>query len=242
MHEIDLTKVHEESKKFANIDLVPTNRQIKSNFKEFKFFQLNTFDDLKNFNDDTIRLEISKIKSNFESIVKDFLSDPKKSILVATSENSVVGICIYSLLAKNAQLSQKLDKLDPDKTANIEFLFVQKGSRGFLLGQKLLALAEYLSIEKGYSVGVIVIKNTDYFLLSTALAQSYTISSLDESNFVLTCPLGKIIEDIVEQYSVKNTDMKWQQDVLDLGFVGIKVINYKSNDKFFVSYSKDYYN
>ena len=73
MHEIDLTKVHEESKKFANIDLVPTNRQIKSNFKEFKFFQLNTFDDLKNFNDDTIRLEISKIKSNFESIVKDFL-------------------------------------------------------------------------------------------------------------------------------------------------------------------------
>ena len=110
------------------------------------------------------------------------------------------------------------------------------------MGQKLLALAEYLSIEKGYSVGVIVIKNTDYFLLSTALAQSYTISSLDESNFVLTCPLGKIIEDIVEQYSVKNTDMKWQQDVLDLGFVGIKVINYKSNDKFFVSYSKAYYN
>lgn len=243
MRYLNIRLIEKESEKFADIDKNPSNRQLKSENEEFNYAILdNGFQDFSDVSFLKIRNDLMSKKVNFDNLLGETSSNKIDKIAIgAFVEDEMVAVAVFSPVDDNDALLDKLCELKIGKAVRLEFLYVEKDHRGFLLSQKLMAIGEIFYRKEGYETGIITMKNIDYHMLNSAFKQSYTVVALHEDSYILTCPLGNRLEDVVEQYSVRNKEMKWQQDVLDLGFVGMKCINYRAEDDFFVSYSKAYY-
>ena len=119
------------------------------------------------------------------------------------------------------------------------------------LQRKLMLICEYIYLQEGYKYLLSTVSPMNYHSIQNYLGLNYTIFDIQElygnekynpvMRYLVQLEIGKTLEEVPEQYSVLNTDTERQKEVIALGFVGMKIINVFSTEKFFVSYSKAYY-
>lgn len=140
---------------------------------------------------------------------------------------------------------------DIAKTVLLDTLCVLPPYRGNQLQRKLMLICEYIYLQEGYKYMLSTVSPMNYHSIQNYLGLNYTIFDIQElygnekynpvMRYLVQLEIGKTLEEVPEQYSVLNTDIERQKEVIALGFVGMKIINVFSTEKFFVSYSKAYY-
>lgn len=161
-----------------------------------------------------------------------------------------VDISIESSKIKN---NHNLSLKSLENSVMFDTLIVREGYYSNIINQGLINLCEYLSIKMGYKNAFCTLSPYNYYSVTHCVNSGFYIYSIEDmyideesgyegvKRYLAHMPLGKKRQDVVEQYSVKNTDFKVQNEVLGLGFCGFKTINYKSVDEYFLSYSMMFY-
>ena len=241
--------------------------EIKNNFH--KFAELN-FRNSENFEYYILDKEyISKLEPFFDAVQKDILNKEiffrntlqenldileRGGFFVAAFSNMELAGVISVDMAhgeKSLPTFMHLSPTDILKSVIIDTICTLPKYRGNSLQEKLMCICEYICLQKGHKYAFMSISPNNYYSVNNAFKQEYTIFAIEElygdnqkaglTRYILSLPLGKRLAKVKEQYSVINSNIDMQKEVIDLGFVGMKAINFTSVDKFFVSYSKAFY-
>lgn len=165
----------------------------------------------------------------------------------------LIAVAITDTSDKKDSLSSylHLSPKESEKAITLDTVCVLPRYRGNALQKKMSIIVEYLYLNDGYEKMFMTVSPMNFHSLKNAFALNYIIVSIEDmyateqksavTRYIMSVDIGKSLEEVPEQYSVLNTDILAQKNVIDIGFVGMKIVNIFSEQKFFVSYSKAYY-
>lgn len=240
--------------------------KIKEDFPKSSFveFEVEKFDyyilDSENIHELEHFLDIISKSSAHHLYVRNPLQEniqiyDRGGLFVGVYEkNKLIALMISDILTTENEIFQHLniDETRLKEFAILDTIAVLPDYRGFSLQTKLMCIFEYLGLQNGNIFGLSTVSPNNYHSLKNFFKQNYVLTCLAPMyakegksavmRYIASLELGKILEEVPEQYSVVNSDIEAQQNVLSLGFVGMKIVNAISPEKFFISFSKAFYN
>lgn len=248
---MEILNISEIKHKFPKLEKIKWRDSEKF---EYKLLDRENISDLEPFFD-----VITKNLSNSQTYVRNSYREnldifDRGGIFIGVFlSGEIAGIIIVDMPYTEQSLPSfmNLDKKHMEKSVIFDTICVLPKHRGYNLQEKLMCIAEYICLEKGYKYGFMSISPYNFYSLNNAFKQDFTIFAIEElygsetkapvERYILYLPFGKVLAEVEEQYSVANSNIKTQKEVIELGFTGMKAINFKNIDNFFVSYSKAFY-
>lgn len=175
------------------------------------------------------------------------------TFLAIFDKEQIISVCIMDTCEKQGSLARIAGLLEEDikKSVTLDTVCVLPKYRGNQLQKKIMLVAEYIYMQKDFENIFMTISPNNYYSLKNSFDLQYTVFDIQDlygtetkspvTRCILSTSIGKMIEDVPEQYSVLNSDIPAQKNVISLGFVGMKIVNVFSPEKFFISYSKAFY-
>lgn len=237
--------------------------------KEFYKMKLVNFEDDENFEYYILdRDYVEKLEDFFNVMSKStshqlYVRNPLQenlqiydrggTFIAIYDKDDIIAVCIMDTCDKKDSLAhiKGLDEKDIKKSITLDTVCVLPKYRGNQLQKKIMLVAEYLYLKNNFKYMYMTISPNNYHSLKNSFDLQYTIFDIRQlygtetknpvTRCILELEIGKMLEEVPEQYSVINNDITAQKNVIELGFSGMKIINVFSEEKFFISYSKAFY-